>query len=274
LSTSTLRATDGHPRGAILVVNDLSQVKALEEENRRVERLASIGAFMSGIAHEIKNPLVAIKTLAELLPEQYDDPEFRDTFTNVTLHEVDRIDGLVRRLRSLSSGATTPLQPLNVIAPLEETLALISGELTRRQVKVVRAYQQPVPPIMGDHDQLKQVFVNLCLNALEAMGEHGTLTVTVETHAKHAGQSSDISIKIADTGPGIPTQHLAHIFDPFFTLKAEGTGLGLAICRGILDHHRGSIAAANGPDGSGAIFTLMVPVAQGVEIYESPVTCC
>jgi two-component system NtrC family sensor kinase len=273
LSTSILRGLDGQPRGAILVVSDLSKVKALEEEKRRIERLASIGSFMSGIAHEIKNPLVAIKTLAELLPEQYDDPEFRETFTKVTLQEVDRIDGLVRRLRSLSSGSTAPLRPLNVIAPLEETLALISGELTRRHVNVVRLYQPSVPPIMGDHDQLKQVFVNLCLNALEAMGEGGTLTVTVESHPKHAGPPSEVSISIADTGPGIPAAHLAHIFDPFFTLKAEGTGLGLAICRGILDHHRGSIVAANGPEGSGAIFTLTVPVAQGVDAYESPATC-
>jgi PAS domain S-box-containing protein len=274
VSTSILRGSDGQARGAILVVSDLSQVKALEEEKRRIERLASIGAFMSGIAHEIKNPLVAIKTLAELLPEQYDDPEFRDTFTNVTLQEVDRIDSLVRRLRSLSSGSTAPLQPLNVIGPLEETLALISGELTRRHVKVARAYQQPVPPIMGDHDQLKQVFVNLCLNAVEAMEENGTLTVTVESHAQHAGHPTDMRISIADTGPGIPAEHLAHIFDPFFTLKAEGTGLGLAICRGILDHHRGSIAAANSPQGSGAMFTLTIPVAQGVDVHESPATCC
>jgi signal transduction histidine kinase len=163
---------------------------------------------------------------------------------------------------------------LNVIGPLEETLALISGELTRRHVKVARAYQQPVPPIMGDHDQLKQVFVNLCLNAVEAMEENGTLTVTVESHAQHAGHPTDMRISIADTGPGIPAEHLAHIFDPFFTLKAEGTGLGLAICRGILDHHRGSIAAANSPQGSGAMFTLTIPVAQGVDVHESPATCC
>ena len=101
LSTSMLRGEDDQPSGAILAFNDLSQIKALEEEKRRIERLASIGAFMSGIAHEIKNPLVAIKTLAELLPEQYDDEEFRDTFTKVTLNEVDRIDALVRRLAEL-----------------------------------------------------------------------------------------------------------------------------------------------------------------------------
>jgi nitrogen-specific signal transduction histidine kinase len=271
LSTSILRGEDGQPGGAILAFNDLSQFKALEEEKRRIERLASIGAFMSGIAHEIKNPLVAIKTLAELLPEQYDDEEFRETFTKVTLNEVDRIDTLVRRLRSLSSGSTVALHPVNIITPLEETLSLVSGELTRRHIKVARDYQSIVPPIMGDHDQLKQVFVNLCLNSVEAMGEGGGLTVAVGSQGKHVGQPSEVIIQIADTGPGIPAEHLAHIFDPFFTLKDQGTGLGLAICRGIIDYHRGSIAAANGSEGSGAVFTVKLPVAQGVERYESVV---
>jgi PAS domain S-box-containing protein len=271
LSTSILHGEDGQPSGAILAFNDLSQIKALEEEKRRIERLASIGAFMSGIAHEIKNPLVAIKTLAELLPEQYDDEEFRDTFTKVTLHEVDRIDALVRRLRSLSSGSTVPLHPLNVLAPLEETLSLVSGEFTRRHMQVVRAYQSPIPPIMGDHDQLKQVFVNLCLNSVEAMGERGRLMVTVESHGKHVDQPSELVIQIADTGPGVPAEHLSTIFDPFFTLKEQGTGLGLAICRGIIDYHRGSITAANCSEGSGAVFTVKLPVAQGVEGYESTV---
>jgi two-component system, sporulation sensor kinase E len=269
LSTSILRGEDGQPSGAILAFNDLSQIKALEEDKRRIERLASIGAFMSGIAHEIKNPLVAIKTLAELLPEQYDDEEFRETFTKVTLNEVDRIDTLMRRLRSLSSGATVPLHPLSVITPLEETLSLLSGELTRRRIKVVRDYRSPVPPIMGDHDQLKQVFVNLCLNSIEAMGEGGALTVTVGSQGKHLGQPSEMVMQIADTGPGIPAEHLANIFDPFFTLKDQGTGLGLAICRGIIDYHRGSIAAANSSEGFGAVFTVKLPVAQGMEGYES-----
>jgi PAS domain S-box-containing protein len=271
LSTSTLHGEGDQPSGAILAFNDLSQIKVLEEEKRRIERLASIGAFMSGIAHEIKNPLVAIKTLAELLPEQYDDEEFRETFTKVTLSEVDRIDTLLRRLRSLSSGSTVPLHLLNVITPLEETLSLVSGELTRRHVKVMRDYRSPVPPIMGDHDQLKQVFVNLCLNSVEAMGEGGTLIVAVGSQGKQGSQPSELIIQIADTGPGIPAEHLATIFDPFFTLKEQGTGLGLAICRGIMDYHRGSISAANGLEGSGAVFTIKLPVAQGVEGYESTV---
>jgi signal transduction histidine kinase len=122
---------------------------------------------------------------------------------------------------------------------------------------------------MGDHDQLKQVFVNLCLNSIEAMGEGGMLKVSVAGQGKYSGQPTELSIQIADTGPGIPAEHLANIFDPFFTLKAEGTGLGLAICRGIMDYHRGSISAANNSEGSGAVFTVKLPVAQGVEVYES-----
>jgi signal transduction histidine kinase len=122
---------------------------------------------------------------------------------------------------------------------------------------------------MGDPDQLKQVFLNLCLNSVDAMGDGGTLTVTVGSQGKHVGLSSELVIEIADSGPGIPAEHLATIFDPFFTLKEQGTGLGLAICRGIMDHHRGSIAAANSGEGPGAVFTVKLPVAQGVGGYES-----
>jgi signal transduction histidine kinase len=274
LSTSILRGQADEPAGAILVFNDLSRIKALEEEKRRIERLASIGAFISGIAHEIKNPLVAIKTLADLLPERYADEEFRDTFAKVTLHEVDRIDTLVQRLRSLSAGPTSPLCPVSIIAPLEETLCLLSGEFARRKIKVARQYQPFLPPVMGDHDQLKQVFINLCLNSIEAMGEGETLSITVRSDSGHGEWASTLIIEISDTGTGIPTEHLSNIFEPFFTLKDKGTGLGLAICQGIIDYHRGSIAATNRADRPGAIFTLTLPAGEGEDAHEVPASGC
>jgi signal transduction histidine kinase len=270
LSTSVLRGRADEPAGAILVFNDLSRIKALEEEKRRIERLASIGAFISGIAHEIKNPLVAIKTLAELLPERHADEEFRDTFAKVTLHEVDRIDTLVQRLRSLSAGSTSPLYPVSIIAPLEETLSLLSGEFARRKIRVTCQYQPFLSPVMGDHDQLKQVFVNLCLNSIEAMGEGGTLTITVGSDSGQEERTSTLIMEISDTGTGIPAEHLSTIFEPFFTLKDMGTGLGLAICQGIIDYHRGSIAATNRTDSPGAIFTLTLPAAEGEDAHEVP----
>jgi signal transduction histidine kinase len=268
LSTSVLRGRVDEPAGAVLVFNDLSRIKALEEEKRRIERLASIGAFVSGIAHEIKNPLVAIKTFAELLPERYADEEFRDTFAEVAMHEVDRIDTLVHRLHSLSAGSTSQLSLMSVMAPLEETLSLLAGEFAKRKIRVTRRYQPYLPPIMGDHDQLKQVFVNLCLNSIEAVGEAGTLTITIGSNSGQGGRSTTLIIEISDTGPGIPTDHLSTIFEPFFTLKDKGTGLGLAICRGIMDYHRGSIAAANRADSPGANFTLTLPAVQGGDAHE------
>jgi PAS domain S-box-containing protein len=270
LSTSILRGQADEPAGALLVFNDISRIKALEEEKRRTERLASIGAFISGIAHEIKNPLVAIKTFAELLPERYADEEFREMFAKVILHEVDRIDTLVHRLRSLSVGSTSRLSPVSVITPLEETLSLLSGEFAMRKIRVTRQYQPCLPPIIGDHEQLKQVFVNLCLNSLEAMEEDGALTITVGSDSAHEGRVSKLIVEISDTGTGIPAECLSTIFEPFVTLKDKGTGLGLAICQGIIDYHRGSIAAANRIDSPGAIFTLTLPAAEGEDAHEVP----
>jgi signal transduction histidine kinase len=269
ISTSVLRGTDGEHSGAILVFHDLSRLKELEEEKRRIERLASVGAFVAGIAHEIKNPLVAIKTLAELLPDQFDDAEFRDTFTKVALHEVERIDSLVQRLRSL--GSTSPLQmrPISILMPLDETLALISGELTKRHITLAYEHHDMLPPIMGDHDQLKQVFLNVCLNSIEALEQDGTLGITLRVDSPPDSTTGAVIIQITDTGPGIPAAYLPTLFEPFVTSKASGSGLGLAICKGIVEYHHGVITAANRTDASGAVFTMRFPIAQQEALHES-----
>jgi PAS domain S-box-containing protein len=273
LSTSVLRGTEGELTGAILVFHDLSRLKELEEEKRRIERLASIGAFVAGIAHEIKNPLVAIKTLAELLPEQYDDEEFRETFTRVALHEVERIDTLLQRLRSLSSSSPLQMRPIDVLIPLNETLALISGELTRRRITLAYEHEPSLPLVMGEHDQLKQIFLNLCLNSIEAMEKDGTLCITVGLDGPQDTLPAALQFQISDTGPGIPVASLATIFEPFVTSKATGSGLGLAICKGIVECHRGTIHAANRTDGPGATFTIRLPIAPEEETYEVTAAC-
>ena len=269
ISTSVLRGTAGEHVGVILVFHDLSRLKELEEEKRRIERLASVGAFVAGIAHEIKNPLVAIKTLAELLPDQYDDAEFRETFTKVALHEVERIDSLVHRLRSLGSSSPLQMRPISILTPLDETLALISGELTKRHMTLAYEHSDVLPLIMGDHDQLKQVFLNLCLNSIEAMEQGGTLGISLSVDSPPEGSTGAVVMQITDTGPGIPTAYLPTLFEPFVTSKATGSGLGLAICKGIIDYHRGSIAAANRTDGAGAVFTVKLPIAPQEALYES-----
>lgn len=228
LGTSALHGPDGESAGAILVFHDLSRVKEMAEEKQRIERLASVGAFAGKIAHEIKNPLVAIKTLAELLPDQFDDEEFRTTFARIALQEVDRIDSLVRRLRGLKTSATIEMKILDITAPLEETLELLAAELNKRQIDVTRQYETPLPPVIGSLDQLKQVFLNICLNSAEAMGQSGHLhiAVGVETDCDH----TEVVITLSDNGPGINAEVLDTIFEAFVTSKSDGSGLGMAIC--------------------------------------------
>jgi two-component system NtrC family sensor kinase len=262
LSTSVLHWENGEPGGAILVCNDLSRLKELEEDKRRTERLAAIGMFVSGIAHEIRNPLVVIKTFAELLPEQFDDPEFRQTFTKVALQEVGRIDNLVQRLRGLAVSSGPELHPVQITEVLDETLEFLVGTFTKQQIEVSCHYASNLPCIYGDWDQLKQVFLNLFLNSVDAMEGGGTLQISVEHEFSQKRQQSQLVIRITDSGSGIPEASLQKIFEPFVSSKDTGTGLGLAICQGIVEYHRGTITAHNN-DETGATFTVTLPVVHG-----------
>ena len=261
--TSALHDHKGAVSGAIAVLNDHSRLKALEEDKRRTDRLSALGAMATGIAHEIRNPLVAIKTFAELLPERADDQEFRSTFAKVAVKEIHRIEQLLGRLRALAVPTAFPLRPLDLQVPLAETLDLLRGEADRRRVRSVVEIEHDLPPILGELDQLKQLFLNLFLNGLEAMTAGGTLTVTVRADRERA-----------DRGPGDRAGHghrprnsrartSARVFEPFFTTKSSGTGLGLAICRSIADAHRASLWADPGPAGLGTTFVVQFPALVG-----------
>ncbi|MGH7410924.1 MAG: ATP-binding protein [Candidatus Methylomirabilis sp.] len=259
-STSALRDERGAVIGALVVFSDLSKVKALENEKRTAERLASLGSLVSGIAHEIKNPLVAIKTFAELLPERFSDIDFRVDFSKVVRTEIDRIDGLVGRLRGLAAprpetGAATDLRE-----PISETLSLLRGQLEQMQTTVQRNLGSSQAPVAIDPAQAKQLFLNLFLNAIEAMTPGGQLTVSI-LRLQRQGQLW-IQVAVSDTGPGIPDAIRAKIFDPFFTTKTRGSGLGLAICRSITDAHRGTIRAETKLGGSGTIILVEFPTAS------------
>jgi PAS domain S-box-containing protein len=275
---SALYDRSGHIRGAITVFNDHSRLKALEEDKRRADRLAAIGALATGIAHEIRNPLVAIKTFAELLPDRGDDTEFKSTFAKVAAKEVHRIEELVGRLRALAVPAVATLHPLDVAGPLSETLDLIRGEADRRGVRIVTEIEPELPAVLGEVDQLKQLFLNLFLNALEAMASRGTLSVSVRADrqrrtggsrgASDRAPADVVTVRVTDTGPGIPREDLARIFEPFFTTKMQGTGLGLAICRGIADAHRAALWAEPGPAGAGTAFVIRFPAVVTAPLAE------
>jgi signal transduction histidine kinase len=257
-STTKLQDKDGTTHGALIVFSDLSRLKDLEREKQRAERLASFGALAAGIAHEIKNPLVAIRTFAELLPERFGDVEFREDFSKVVIKEISRIDDLVARLRGLASTGPQQVGAIDLRDPINDTLALLRGQLEQTRTAVVREFEDPAPFVSIEDSQLKQLFLNLFLNAIEAMGTDGTLTVRITR--RHSQGLPLIVVDVSDTGPGISDTVAANIFDPFFTTKARGSGLGLTICRGIADAHRGTIRAERNLAGPGTVIVVELPV--------------
>jgi two-component system nitrogen regulation sensor histidine kinase GlnL len=261
-STYALRDRSGTALGAVAVFADLTRLKELEAERRRAERLASFGALASGVAHEIKNPLVAIKTFAELLPERFTDEDFRDDFSKVVVREIERIDDLVARLRGLAAPPAQPLAPLDLCEPIEDILALLRAQLEQKGIRVHRLYDPALPPVVGDPAQLKQLFLNLFMNALEAMESGGELTIELQARSRQG--TSSILAKVSDTGSGIPETLLGKIFDPFVTTKSRGSGLGLAICRRITDAHGATIRAENNFSGFGSTITVAFPAVAAI----------
>jgi len=230
--------------------------------------LASLGALASGIAHEIKNPLVAIKTFAELLPERFSDSDFRDDFSGVVIREIERIDGLVGRLRGLAAPSREGVLPVDIREPILETLSLLRAQFEQSGTTVHRYLPEAPSFVSVASDQLKQLFLNLFLNAIEAMGHGGDLTV----RGRLVERASEIWItfEVSDTGPGIQDALKSKIFDPFFTTKSRGSGLGLAICHSIADAHRGAIRAENNASGPGTTIVVEFPVAAGtLELVQS-----
>ncbi|MGH7554740.1 MAG: ATP-binding protein [Longimicrobiales bacterium] len=257
-STSILKDRSGVPFGVVAVFSDLTKVRELEAEKRRTERLASIGAFASGIAHEIKNPLVAIKTFAELLPERFTEEEFRNDFSRVAIREIERIDELVGRLRGLVTSQPQQLNPLSVRELVDETLALLRGQLEQSQISVSLQDDTAELMIAGDRGQIKQLLLNIFINAIEAMLAGGALSIGLSQIDRRGG--GQILVLVSDTGPGIPDDMLARLFDPFVTTKPRGSGLGLSICRGIVEAHRGTIRVQNHPSARGAIIVIELPI--------------
>jgi len=255
---SPLRSPQDALVGAVAVFSDLSRVKELEHERRRAERLASLEAIASGMVHEIRNPLVAIKTFTQLLPSRFADAGFRDTFSRVAGREIARMDDLLDRFRMLSSASRQLMEPVDVTVPLRDTLELLQPRLEERRIALRRVGESTPRQVLGNASQLEQLFLNLCLNALEAMDPGGELTVRVADLSEGGGCT--LLVEVSDTGGGIRDDIIEQIFNPFVTTKAHGTGLGLAICRAITDAHRAILRVRNNVGRPGCTFTVEFPV--------------
>ncbi len=227
---------------------------------RRADRLASLGTLTAGLAHEIRNPLVAIKTLTQLLPDRLDDEEFRDQFLKIASGEVDRISSLVNELLDFARPSDPKLELEEINTILDGMILLVSTEAKKKQINVIKNYASDLPRVQIDREQIKQVFLNILLNAIQATHENGTITVKTRSFTKPAGEPY-VQIEFADTGCGIPGEHLEDIFNPFFTTKSAGSGLGLSISHQIIQDHRGYIVVESQLD-EGSSFFINLPVNQ------------
>jgi len=261
-STSPLLNLRGATVGAVAVLADLSRLKELEQEKRRAERLAALEAIASGMVHEIRNPLVAIKTFSQLLPIRFQDKEFRESFSRVVDREIRRIDDLLTRFRTLSSASSQLMEMVDISKPIEDTIETLRPQLEEHRIQFRRVGDGVSRSIRGNTSQLEQLFLNLCLNAIEAMEPGGELTVRVADLSEGGGTT--LLVEISDTGCGIPEHLLPTIFNPFVTTKPHGTGLGLAICRSIADAHHAVLSARNNVGRAGTTFTIQFPVPVGV----------
>jgi signal transduction histidine kinase len=227
---------------------------------RRTDRLALLGTLTAGLAHEIRNPLVSIKTYFQLLPEKYDDHEFRDRFQKVAANEVDRISRLVEELLTFARPVEPRFRSVNIHNVINEVLTLLESTAQQKGVQLSRAYEElDTSEILCDPEQIKQVLINIAQNAIESMNSKGT--VFFRTRYDNEDETSGfVHIEIEDAGIGINAEDLEKLFVPFYTSKTSGTGLGLAISRQIIEEHLGSISVESDP-GRGTTFSLHLPIS-------------
>jgi len=269
LVTAPLFGRDGSVEGAVAVLRDLARLQQLEGEVRRGETLAAAGRMAVGLAHEIRNPLGAIRGAVQLLQRELRADSSLTEYTRVLLTEVDRVNRIIEQLLDLARPVQVRRVPLN-LHQLFERVALLQEEAAReRGITIVRRYDPSLPPILGDEDRLVQVFHNLVRNAIESMkhGGHVLLSSRVSMNPLYgrvdsgSGQRIMVEAVVADEGTGIPTGLRSRIFDPFFTTKESGMGLGLAVCHRIVEEHDGAIQV-DSVDGKGTTVTCFLPIAR------------
>jgi signal transduction histidine kinase len=260
---SPLAGADGRQMGTVIVLDDLTEIKALEEQVRRAERLSSLGTLAGGVAHEVRNPVGIIRASAQLmgsLPSVAADPGSRE-YVQVITQEADRIDRLVEDLLGYARAGELSRAPVDVEALMRNAAARLASLAEQAEIELVVDAAPGLPQVEGDAAKLEQALLNLGLNALAAVQA---------AYPRPAGGGQlifaarpapgGLHCTVRDNGQGMPDEVRAHIFDPFFTTRDDGTGLGLAIVQRTVADHGGTIEVASAP-GEGATFTIWLPAS-------------
>ncbi|UVI30555.1 ATP-binding protein [Paenibacillus spongiae] len=258
MDVGLLRSPTGGMEGAYVIFKDVTNLRSLEEQVQRSDRLAMIGQIAAGAAHEIRNPLTAIRGFLQMFRKTMaiKGMDKEAGYTEIMLSELDRINNLVGEFLLLSKPKNVVFDYVEVDAVLNEIMPIVASEALLHNVVVNWEPENSLPQVMADREMLKQVFLNICKNGIEAMTTSGG-TLTVIGHSELDGAERRLIIEIHDTGPGIPVHMLDKIFDPFVTTKASGTGLGLSVCQRILHEFGGTIRAVSKE--RGALFMIILP---------------
>jgi signal transduction histidine kinase len=230
-----------------------AELRQTAERARAAEQLASIGTLVAGLAHEIGTPMGVIQGHAKLLESKVGDDQARWRLQTIQ-EQIGRISKIIQSLLNMARPARSARAPVALVPLLDDTLAFLAEKLERWRIRVERIYEAE-PSVQGDAERLQQVFLNLFLNAADAMREGGELRVALRSLP-----GGEAAIEVTDTGPGLPEEDADRLFDPFFTTKpsGEGTGLGLSVARSIVTEHGGTIEAQTGASG-GATFRVVFP---------------
>ncbi|WP_084509196.1 ATP-binding protein [Paenibacillus assamensis] len=255
MDSNVVRCEEGRILGAYVLFKDVTNLKSLEEQVQRNDRLAMVGQIAAGTAHEIRNPLTSIKGFLQMfkrtLTERGMNKEVE--FADIMLTELNRINELVGEFLLLSKPKDLNIEQLRVEQVMEEIVPIIRNEAVMHNVDVRVVHTVPLPPVVADREMLKQVFLNIAKNGIEAMVDGGHLSI----YLKIDESCKCVLVDIHDSGPGIPGFLVDKIFDPFFTTKPNGTGLGLSVCQRIISDMGGGIRVAS--KGYGTTFTIAIP---------------
>lgn len=246
---------EGKVRRVIEYAKDVSEKKALEQKLFQSAKLAAIGTLAAGVAHEIRNPLGIMKTSADMIKRNSREGEQNHELAEFMMEEVDRLNRVVTQLLDFARPSTPNIEPCGMNSIFDRALALVGPQHRIQDIHIVRNYAAVLPPLAADREQLCQVFLNLIINAVQAMDGSGSLTL-----ATGKGEGETVWASVSDTGKGIDTEVLSTIFDPFFTTKEKGSGLGLTIAYRIVETHRGRLDVKSAP-GKGTTVTVVIPAA-------------
>jgi two-component system NtrC family sensor kinase len=256
--TFPVKDENGETVQAIQYIKDVTDRLKLQSQLREVEQMAGIGQMAANVAHEIRNPLIAVGGFARQLHEALESEDERREYTSIILEEVTRLEQILREQLTLERHLQPVLAPVDINQILRDVRKLLSHGFLSSRTRLIGRLADSLPVTMGDANQLKQAFLNVVNNAIQSMTEGGTIEMSTEQRGR------DIIVTVTDTGPGIPPEVMSKLFVPFFTTRKSGSGLGMAVTRRIVENHGGNIDVES-EVGAGTVVRISLPIVRSTQ---------